>query len=202
VRTRKAVLSVWPIALGLAVASALVTACSSSPDRERSNSLQMIGTPSGAGVLEDHIPVGSPYLFSLDRVCVKGAHATVTNVHVTNTQGSIYLVDWGTRRLTPTAGYTDDEDPGAQPGLVSSVRGFGHEPVTTKCSDVANGEMTEIDVSVTSGTTEPAISRGFTVSYTSGGKNGSLFLPFEAALCSAACPPGVAQDPRSVAPTS
>ena len=37
----------------------------------------------------------------------------------------------------------------------------GHDGVTTKCSDVVNGEMTQIDVSVASGSKEPAISNGF-----------------------------------------
>ena len=122
-----------------------------------------------------------PLFLAWRTLCSTGGPVKITSVTATVPTGGMRVLDWGTRYLSPQLDY--GSDPGAgRDQAISSVPGFGHNPVTAKCAD--QSDTTQFDVTLTYNGPVGSIT-GVTVHWS----GGSTFAQYDVRYCaSSVCP--------------
>jgi len=112
----------------LTVAAVLLAACGGD-----SGAQLRVPNSGFTGVGQSNAPLDHPYTAGAMNVCTTGTTPVqITKVEPVRPSGPIRLLDWGLRRVDATHTY-----PTAYVGLVRetlTAEGFGHGPVTVRCS--------------------------------------------------------------------
>ncbi len=136
------------------------------------------------GVGQDNARLDRPYTGGAMNVCTTGTTPVdITKVEPVRPSGPIRFVDWGVRLSDATHTY-----PTGYVGLVRekvTAEGFGHGPVTVRCSTPARVAMDQFAFEVE--LTGPGIGavRGMRIIY--GGAR-SVVMPYGVVLCQHKCP--------------
>jgi hypothetical protein len=116
-------------------------------------------------------------------LCTSGKAITVTSIRAAHPSGGMKVVDWGIRSRYPGDRYTNSDNGGAFPGLVTQFRGFSpRTPVAAHCGD--QQRVDEVDVALSMSSSRGAMT-GLWVYY----DGRRTFSQYAFALCtSKTCP--------------
>jgi hypothetical protein len=176
--------------LGLVCVS--VAGCSSSSLSDHAPRIVAVGSGQiGAGV---PVRIDRPYVFPMRTLCNDSKPDTfpaikVTSIRTANATGGMKVVDWGIRRRYPGDPYTNADNGGAAPGLVSQFRGFSSSTaVTVPCGP--SDQVDQLDVALSISQRLGSMS-GVWVYY---GTRSKVFSQYAITLCAGkTCPASAGQ---------
>jgi hypothetical protein len=131
--------------LCLALAGVVLVGCSSGSGESTRLALPSDSTVSGRF---PNVPIGKPFVVNLVSMCIRsGSPIMITSVDLVKPEGSIKVLDWGVRDRTNGDSYSDGENhPGAAPGKLTDLPGFGHFSVKSTCKSPILGSEFDVDV--------------------------------------------------------